>query len=218
MTAGQAGSGLTARDDARRAVIFDWGGVLMRTADHSPRLGWDARLGRAPGTVEAVVHGIDAWQQAQRGEISEAAYWQAVGEQLGLNADGLAVLRGDFYRGDVLDADLAALIREVRGRGALVGLLSNNSPSLADDLQATGTADLFDAAVISCEIGVMKPDPAAYGAILGRLGAAPARALFIDDSPANVDGARAVGMAAVHYRPGMELRERILAWLDEKDE
>lgn len=206
-----------ADDNLRRAVIFDWGGVLMRTTDYSPRLGWDARLGQPPGSVEAVVHGIPAWQAAQRGEIGEDAYWAAVGEALGLDAGDLAALRDDFYSGDALDAGLAALIDALRGRGVRVGLLSNNGPALADDLQATGMAGRFDASVISCEIGVMKPDPAAYEAILRRLDVRPEQALFIDDSPANVEGARAVGMSAVHFRPGMDLRERILAWLDETD-
>ncbi|HQE19115.1 MAG TPA: hypothetical protein PK607_11460, partial [Aggregatilineales bacterium] len=64
----------------------------MRTEDYSPRHAWDARLGMPTGHVESVVHGIEAWQQAQRGEISVDAYWQAVGRELGLDGQALAEL------------------------------------------------------------------------------------------------------------------------------
>ncbi len=199
----------------RRAVIFDWGGVLMRTVDYAPRHAWDVRLGLAAGQVEAVVHGIEAWNGLQRGEIGEEAYWQAVAGKLGLDESTAARLRGDFYRGDVLDETLVSLIRDLRGRGLLVGLLSNNAPSLAVEIDALGLADLFDARVISAEVGVMKPDPAAYHAILDRLGVPPGAALFVDDSPANVTGAAATGMAAVRFTPGLDLNAAITTWLED---
>jgi epoxide hydrolase-like predicted phosphatase len=199
----------------RRAVIFDWGGVLMRTADYAPRHAWDARLGLAAGQVEAVVHGIEAWNRAQRGEIGEEAYWQAVAGKLRLDESAAARLRDDFYRGDALDESLVSLIRRLRGSGLLVGLLSNNVSSLAAALDAPGLADLFDARVISAEIGVMKPDPAAYHAILTRLDVPPGAALFVDDSPANVTGAAATGMAAVRFTPGLDLDAAITTWLED---
>jgi epoxide hydrolase-like predicted phosphatase len=199
----------------RRAVIFDWGGVLMRTVDYAPRHAWDVRLGLAAGQVEAIVHGIEAWNRVQRGEIGEEVYWQAVTGKLGLDESAAARLRGDFYRGDALDESLVSLIRGLRGRRLLVGLLSNNALSLAAELDALGLADLFDARVISAEIGVMKPDPAAYHAILARLDVLPGAALFIDDSPANVTGAAAVGMAAVRFTPGLDLDAAITTWLED---
>jgi epoxide hydrolase-like predicted phosphatase len=199
----------------KRAVIFDWGGVLMRTVDYAPRHEWDARLGLAEGQVEAAVHGIEAWNRAQRGEIGEEAYWQAVAGKLRLDESAAARLRDDFYRGDALDESLVSLIRRLRGSGLLVGLLSNNVSSLAAALDAPGLADLFDARVISAEIGVMKPDPAAYHAILTRLDVPPGAALFVDDSPANVTGAAATGMAAVRFTPGLDLDAAITTWLED---
>jgi putative hydrolase of the HAD superfamily len=198
-----------------KAVVFDWGGVLMRTADHSPRHAWDRRLGLSPGAVEAVVHGIPAWRAVQRGESTPETYWQAVAEKLNLSAGQLTRLRRDFYSGDRLDESLVALIRDLRGRDVPVGLLSNNSPELADLLADLGVGDLFDACVISAEIGVMKPDPHAYRAILDELEVRPQEAVLIDDSPENVEGARSVGMATIHFRPGMDLRAALEVWLDE---
>jgi HAD superfamily hydrolase (TIGR01509 family) len=48
----------------------------------------------------------------------------------------------------------------------------------------------FDAVVLSGEIKVLKPDPAAFAAVLDDLAVHPAGAVFVDDRPANIDGAR----------------------------
>jgi putative hydrolase of the HAD superfamily len=95
----------------------------------------------------------------------------------------------------------------------LVGLLSNNTLDLYDALAAFELDQLFDAVVISAEIGLMKPDPAAYQAVLERLGVAPQQAIFVDDFPANVDGARAVGMEAVRFTPDLDLAAVLDSWL-----
>jgi putative hydrolase of the HAD superfamily len=197
-----------------RAVIFDWGGVLMRTRDRARRHAWDAWLGLPPGSVERVVHESEVWIRAQRGEVADSAHWRAVADNLGLDAAELARLRADFYADDDLDNDLMSFIRDLRHAGVKVGLLSNNSAALRDELAALGIADAFDSCVISAEIGIMKPDPAAYHAILEALEVPPARALFVDDSPANVEGARAVGMAAVLFRPEVDLRAVVAGWLE----
>jgi putative hydrolase of the HAD superfamily len=195
------------------ALIVDWGGVLMRTEDQAPRQAWDRRLGRAPGTVELVVHGIDAWREAQLGRCSPGDYWRAVGQELHLSPEELAGLSSDFYSGDRLDRSLVALLRRFRQRSIQIGLLSNNTLDILDQIDALGIRPLFDACVISAEIGVMKPAPEAYHAILTRLDLSAAYSLFVDDSPPNVTGAEGVGMKSVLFLPGMALSETIEGWL-----
>jgi 2-haloacid dehalogenase len=63
----------------------------------------------------------------------------------------------------------------------------------------------FDGVIVSGDERVLKPDPAIYKLLLDRYGLAAADCLFIDDSQANVDGARAVGMHAIHYLEPMDL-------------
>lgn len=196
-----------------KAVIFDWGGVLMRTEDHEPRFRWDRRLALPEGTVERVVHGITAWVQAQRGEIDVSEYWEAVRSELGLTSTLLAELRSDFYSGDLLDENLIKLIQRLRARSVLLGLLSNNSSDLLNILRATETDRLFDVLVISAQIGVMKPSPGAYHITLEQLGVTPGEALFVDDSQQNVAGALAVGMSAVHFESNLDLEICIENWL-----
>lgn len=198
---------------AFKAVIFDWGGVLMRTVDYKPRHHWDEKLGLPKGSVENVVHGSTAWRQAEQGEISPHDYWLAIGQQLHLTPTQIPQLRRDFYRGDRLTEDLISLMTNLRARGVLIGLLSNNSLELLDTLSAEHLNSLFDALVISAQIGILKPEAGAYHAILEQLGVSPSQALFIDDTQVNLDGALAIGMTALRFEPDTDLRARVDEWL-----
>jgi epoxide hydrolase-like predicted phosphatase len=198
------------------AVIFDWGGVLMRTEDYTPRHAWDDRLGLAHGSVELTVHGSAAWRLAQQGKITLEAYWDRVGGDLNLTPGLLSELRTDLYSGDRLDRSLVDLIHKMRNRGLLAGLLSNYTADLADIITREGLDGLFDTQVISAEIGIAKPDPAAYEAVLGELSVKPSDAFFVDDFEENIEGARSIGMSAVRFTPGLELENLLDKWIREK--
>ncbi len=199
---------------ARCAVIWDWGGVLMRTEDYRPRHAWDARLGLPPGSVERVVHGIPEWEQAQLGRLPPDSYWGAVAKALGLSPPELADLQADFYRGDRPDARLLSLIERLRAQGCTTVLLSNNILPLRDEMETLGIGALFDAIVISAQIGVMKPHPDAYRAALAAAGVKPGQAILIDDSDANIKGAAAVGLDAVLFYPDMALEPLLHSWVE----
>ena len=202
------------------AVIFDWGGVLMRTVDYGPRFAWDDRLGLPRGSVESVIHGSDHvssdWRLAQQGSITIDEYWYRAGRRLGLTAKQLSELRGDFYSGDKIDQSLVDLIRNLRNRGLRAGLLSNYTTDLIGIIIREGLDGLFNAQVISAAIGVMKPDPAAYQAILDELSVESKNAFFIDDFEDNVKGAQALGISAVRFTPELELADLIDSWISEK--
>ena len=189
----------------KRAIIFDFGGVLMQTVDRSPRYAWDARLGLPQGSVESIVHSSESWHKAQTGLLTPALYWAEVAARLGISRDEVSQLERDYFSGDVLDETLLNLIRQWREAGHTVGLLSNDSMALLVKLQRLGIAALFDPLVISAQIGVMKPHPAAYQVILDKLQRPAHEVIFIDDMPANIAGAAALGIHAVHYRPNMDL-------------
>jgi HAD superfamily hydrolase (TIGR01509 family) len=80
-----------------------------------------------------------------------------------------------------------------------VGLLSNDSSALLDKLRTLEIDDLFDPLVISAVIGVMKPDARAFHVVLDRLKCSAERVIFVDDMPANISGAKAVGIHGIHY-------------------
>jgi epoxide hydrolase-like predicted phosphatase len=189
----------------KRAIIFDFGGVLMKTLDYGPRHAWDDRLGLTHGSVESIVHGSTIWHKTQMGLVSPAEYWSAVADQLGISLEHVRQLERDYFSGDRLDQSLLAIIRGLKADGHQTALLSNDSAALDDKLNDLGIADLFDPVVISAHIGVMKPDPGAYQAVLNILDYSPAQTVFIDDRLDNVLGARALGMHGIHYVRDMDI-------------
>ena len=188
-----------------KAILFDVGGVLLRTFDQGPRQRWEKRLGLPPGGLEALVLNSERGHMAQRGEVTEEEHWQWVGHTLQLPAADLDQFRRDFWAGDRLDSGLVRDIRRLR-RGYRTGIISNAFDGLRHVLHTQyPIADAFDEIVVSAEEGIMKPDARIFERALSRIGCGPQEAVFIDDMAANVAGARAVGLAAVHFTSDVDL-------------
>ena len=186
-----------------RAILFDVGGVLVRTFDLSGRQAWEQRLGLPPGGAEAVVLNSEMGHRAQRGEIGNETLWVWVGQRLALG-DELAAFRDDFWRGDRVDESLVALIRRLRPRYQ-TAVISNATDALRTTLQSYGLLNEFDLVVGSAYEGIMKPQAAIYERALARLGRSASEAVFIDDAPANIAGATAVGLHTIHFTPATDL-------------
>ncbi len=188
-----------------QVIIFDVGGVLLRTENRTPRQQWEAKLGLQVGGAEAFVFNSEMGQKAQRGEITEPELWQWIGSKLDLSAMETAAFRHGFWAGDQLDTTLVAYIRQLKNSyqtAIISNYASNLRPELTDKF---GIADAFDEIIISCEEKVMKPDPEIFQRALARLGRQPDEAVFIDDFQHNVVAAEAVGLSAVHFQPGIDL-------------
>lgn len=124
-------------------------------------------------------------------------------EPAGLSARLFAALRPD-------DRMIAA-VRSARRQGVKTGLISNTWGPVAS---AEGLADLFDAEVRSGEEGLRKPDPEIYRVAARRVGVAPDACVFVDDIPANVQAARAVGMWGLLHRDPAITIPKLEALLD----
>lgn len=186
-----------------KAVIFDVGGVLVRTIDQSGRRTWENRLGLKPGDAEFIVLNSEMGLKAQRGEISTDELWQWVDDYLGLGTE-LVAFRHDFWRGDEVDQKLVTLIRNLRTRYQ-TAVLSNAPDNLLTTLKGYALLDEFDLVIGSAFEGVMKPDLAIYNRVLERLGRIPSETIFIDDSPVNVVAAQSIGIHGIQFQAGMDL-------------
>lgn len=189
-----------------RAVIWDLGGVLLRTEDFTSRQALADRMGKPRFELENLVFDNDSGDRAQLGEISVDEHWENIRRILGLDEAGIGEFRWQFWEGDRLDVALVDYIRSLRGRYK-TGLLSNAFSDLRRVVTSTlKISDAFDEMVISAEIHLMKPDPRIYQYALQRLGVAPQEAVFIDDIWRNVEGARSLGMYAIHFRGTTQAR------------
>ena len=190
-----------------RAVFFDMGGVIVRTEFETPRQHLAERLGMEYENLVKLVFDSETGRQASVGLISEDAHWAALGRRLHLAAPEIQAVRDEFFAGDIIDMNLLNTIRDLR-KQVKVGLISNAWSGSREWIMREKFDDAFDAMIISAEAGVIKPDARIFQLALEKLGVEPAESVFLDDFAANVEGARAVGMAAIHFtRPEQALKE-----------
>jgi 2-haloacid dehalogenase len=103
-----------------------------------------------------------------------------------------------------------ALMRRLRGAGRPVYALSNFAAvKFAIARRMYDFLNEFDDAVISGHVGAVKPDPRIYQILFERVGRRPHELVFVDDSLRNVEAARALGMPAIHFGPGVDLEREL---------
>jgi putative hydrolase of the HAD superfamily len=199
-----------------RALISDFGGVLVRTRSGTSRRALEQRLGLPPNTIEARVFSSELSLSAQRGDISEDVFWRTLERDLDLPGHGLSrqEFQREFLAEDFLDKELVALIRSVRP-GLKTGLISNAWDGLREVLQTrVPISDAFDVLVISAEEKIVKPDPRIYQLALNRLGVQAGEAIFLDDFSENIQAAQALGMIGIHFQSSEQAQQDIRALLN----
>ena len=192
-------------------VIFDLGGVLLRTEDRAPRTRLAEGLGMTYQELEAVMYDEESSLEAMRGQKGVEEHKARVMEILGLPEDAFPDFGDQFWGGDEMDRKLVEFIRGLRS-DYTTALLSNaweDLRELLDDFWKI--SDAFDHIFISAEMGLAKPDPEVYQRVIAELGVPPSEVVFVDDFIENVEAAREAGWNAIHFRS----REGALAELAE---
>ena len=115
-----------------------------------------------------------------------------------LDVDAEELYRAVWHRIEI-HTDTLELLRQVRAQGIGVHLATTQEAGRAAVMRRMYDGE-FDSAYISCELGVAKPAGEFFRRILADLGAAPDEVFFVDDTEANVEGARRVGLRAMHWR------------------
>jgi putative hydrolase of the HAD superfamily len=183
-----------------RALVFDVGEVLTRPAfdlfDRLEPLIHRRIDGRGPFAPD----GDARWQQMQAGEITTEQYWNHVAESAGV-ADWrrLFELIGRHFPIEMFDSAMLEFADEAKAAGHPIGILSNDMVAISGSewVRTNPALARFDAIVDATEIGYRKPAPEAYAAICDALQLEPKDLVFLDDTPACIEGAEAFGMRGV---------------------
>ena len=190
------------------AVIFDLGGVIMKNG--GPRDFTRRYPDHDPAVVAEIVmgpHHLDTdhpWHRVERGEITLAecrALTKVKMDDAGIVATVPAekppTTGGPAFTFQLND-DMVAFIHDLKTAGFPIGILTNNVKEFREWWwPLMDFASIFDTIVDSHEVGMRKPNPAIYHLTMDRIGATPARTVFLDDLHANVAAANAVGMHGV---------------------
>ncbi len=206
------------------AIISDFGGVLTSPLIDSFVAYQDSsgvsleELGKAMAVI-GQRSGVNPLFELETGRLSEAEFLGAIGEQLSeqlgrpIEMDGF----GERYFATLTpNQPLIDYMRELRGRGYRLAICTNNVREWADRWRALLPVDeIFDTVVDSAFVGARKPERRIYEITLERLVVPAQAALLVDDVEANCDGARRLGMRAVHFRTTEQTIEEIEAALRE---
>jgi putative hydrolase of the HAD superfamily len=191
-----------------RGVITDWGGVLstpiltaVRAWIEADGIDWESyRAVMRPWVTQAYdVNGAENPVHAlERGECSIAEFEQILATRL-LRLDGTAVpaagLLRRMFAGMLPVPAMYDTIRALRVAGFGTALLSNSWG--CEEYPRADFPGLFDTVVLSGEVGMRKPEEAIFLHAAQTLGLPPDQCVFVDDMPANVAAAQALGMTGV---------------------
>nr|WP_242659629.1 HAD family phosphatase [Thermostaphylospora chromogena] len=201
--------------DVFKGLLIDWGGVLT-TSMHDAIARWivadriDAdRYYQVMG--ELITHAYDGAGEGEnvihaleRGEIDAATFERDLAARL-LTLDGVPPaaegLLNRMFAGFERVEPMHDMLRAARAEGVRTCLVSN---SWDNEYPRHDWDELFDAVVISGEVGMRKPEPGIFQHALDLVEMPPERCVFVDDIEANILAARSLGITGVHHRDHTE--------------
>ncbi|MEU0516933.1 HAD family phosphatase [Streptosporangium sp. NPDC006007] len=202
-----------------KGVLIDWAGVLTTSMSeaiaewifaeridavryHEVMRELIAHAYRGSEQGENGIHALE------RGEISGLEFERDLAARL-VTLDGVPPvaegLLARMFAGFQRVEPMYGMLREARAAGLRTCLLSN---SWDNEYPRHDWEDLFDAVVISGEVGMRKPEPRIFEHALGEVDLTGPECVFIDDIEANITAARALGIVGVHHRdPDLTITE-----------
>lgn len=186
--------------DKINAIIFDMGGVLIRTEDKTSRSNLAQRFNMTREQLEDLVFNSDSGNIATLGMKSAADHWRFVWDELKVPEAERESCQATFWKGDNLDGELVSFLRQQK-KVRTTALLSNAWSDARTLLEMVHPClDAFDVSIFSCEVRLAKPDPAIYRLALERVGTEPSQAIFVDDNGPNIAAAAALGIHAIRFQ------------------
>ena len=150
--------------------------------------------------------------QSDRGFITRDQWIEQVSELTGLSIE---LVQDGIMRENIRNQPLVEYVTELRTKGYKVGLLSNVGAGGMDRFFSFDERqDLFDAVILSGEVGIAKPNPVIFEMMAERLGLRTGDCVMIDDAEVNCAGADAAGMQAIIYRTNDQVRQDLQSILE----
>lgn len=197
-------------EDAISALLFDLGGVVIEIDFDRMLRQWLPHSALQLDQMRDRLRPDLPYQLHECGELDARTYMAHLAKVFELKTDTDTVAAGwNAMLVDQIDATLD-LIDRVSHR--LPCHAFSNTSAIHREVWSTRfprVTDAFERLFLSFELGVRKPDPAAFEAVADRLGIAPDRILFFDDTVENVAGARAAGLQAVHVRSPRDVEQAL---------
>jgi putative hydrolase of the HAD superfamily len=191
-----------------KAIWSDFGGVLTPSLadtfrDFSERTGIKAMDFLTAMQTVADGLGMPLMAPLDTGRLTEREWGARMGDELvkttGVRYD-LTNFSALWFADRPANQPMVDYLAELRRRGYLVGMLTNNVREWEPYWRAMLPVEsVFDAVVNSCDVGCRKPEPAMFRLAEQRLDVRPDQCVLIDDLAENCAGARDGGWQAVLF-------------------
>ncbi len=199
---------------APKALLFDLGGVLV-DVDFSRALNaWSPLSALSPDELRSAFRFDHAYERHERGEITAVEYFLHLKSALQLTATLDQIEHGwnAIFAGEIAQTRL--LVETTRQTLPCFAFTNTNASHFRHSAGLyPKVVSAFDRIFASHEIGLRKPERAAFDYICQQLKLAPASILFFDDLAENVRAAQDAGLRAVHVRGPDDVAEALKAFV-----
>ena len=141
----------------------------------------------------------DFWNDYDRGTRSFDNVAQCLAEFRGSDFQTASHMMATAITYQDQVAPTANLIAELKKSGYRLFVLSNMSKEYINYLRKMPVYQYFEADVVSCDVGLIKPEREIYSLLLERFNLDPAQTMFIDDRKENVLAASELGITPFHF-------------------
>ena len=182
-----------------KAVIWDLAGVVLHTVKGTFNSLLAERLDVPLNDIERLISSKenDLWDL---NEIDDDAFYTFLLKELNMPMDKKSILRKFVLKDFYIDQEILAYIKKIRKSFTTV-LLTNFPAHVHDFLKTDWIVDgAFDHIIASCDVKLLKPDPAIYTLTLARIGCLAEESVFIDDREVNVKAAEKLGINGIVYQ------------------
>ena len=180
-------------------LVFDFGGVIAEADNEVVFTYLERSLSLSRN---GVMHVIAQLRESRIKGVSEEQFWNeyATSTNMTLPEKWIESLNAVQQSAIRPNSRMIEMVKRLKAMGYRIALLSNVQKHQAKIVRDTGLYLYFDPIVLSCEIGVEKPNIDAYQILLQRLHAVPKECIMIDDSPENIQSAQRLGMGTILFQ------------------
>lgn len=193
-------------------IVFDMGQVLIRWKPEALMAHFSLTDTKKELLLREVFQTVE-WVALDRGVLTEEEAAERMCARLPAELHGTAreiVMHWHDWYLDPMPG-MAELLGELKQAGFRLYLLSNAGTALRSYFPRIPGAECFDGLMVSAEEKLLKPQHEIYERLYARFDLDPARCLFVDDAPANAEGAVLTGMEAIIFRGDVQALRRELA-------
>lgn len=197
-------------------LIFDLGGVVV---EWQPQAICAEAFANPAHQATALQHiiGHPDWLELDRGTMDRDLAIRRAAARTGWALGVVQAFFDSVPPSLRLKPDTVALMRRLHAAGHRLLCLSNMPHYSLAYLEKTYTFwDVFSDRVISCQVGLCKPEPQIYAHLLDRCAIDPAQSVFIDDMQANVDAAAVFGIHPLRFENAAQCEAALTAWMAAK--